>query len=415
MRVLITMFPWPSHYLSIVPFGWACRMADHDVRVASMTTMTDTILESGLPAMPIGPEDGPASVFRNSGVDPGKPKEKPKGERDDLGPWPRDWVVHADRLTEAQRAAVARIGLFGSMIAESQVDDLVALIRDWQPDVILHDGTQFAAPVSASLTGVPTVRYLVGNPGMLRVDTCYGTEPLPEYVQLFEKFGAKLKTEPDAWIDVCPPSVQYPYPAGATVLPMRYVPYNGRGVIPGWLSEKPSRPRVCVTWGVTEAELRGTTMVDACRQLLDAVAGLDVEPVIALSATLKDLLGELPDGVRAAVGLPLHALLPTCDAIVHHAGPGTTMTSAACGVPQLMITKPPHYALPGARLAATGAGRHLLFEDIPAGAGGVTVIRDEVAALLDKPSYREDAARLRQEIADQPSPAEVVSRLQSLI
>jgi UDP:flavonoid glycosyltransferase YjiC (YdhE family) len=410
------MFPWPSHYLPIVPLGWACQLAGHEVRVASMAEMTGAILESGLPGVRVGPPGGAAETFQRAGLAaPRTPPPPPKpGQRADLGPWPADWPVHADRLTADQRAAVAKIGQFGSVIAESQVDDLVRLVRRWRPDVILHDGTQFAAPVVSAITGVPTVRYLVGNPGMLRVDTAYGTEPVPEYVRLFETFGVEPRTEPDAWLDVCPPSVQYPYPGDARVLRMRYVPYNGPGAVPDWLHRPASRPRVAVTWGVTEAELRGTQMVDACRLLLDAVTGLDVEPVVAISPTLRDLLGELPAGVRVGVSLPLHALLPTCAAVIHHAGPGTTMTSSACGVPQLMITKPPHYALPGARVAATGAGRHLLMEDLPAGEEGVAMIRREVAELLADPSYRENAERLRDEIAAQPSPTDVVAELAHL-
>ncbi|MEV4921993.1 nucleotide disphospho-sugar-binding domain-containing protein [Streptomyces roseoverticillatus] len=406
-----------------MPLGWACQMAGHEVRVAAMPTMTPAILESGLAAAPVGPAGGPAEAFEKAGIDP-RPQARKKtgddagaggGQQDTLGPWPQDWPARPELLTDAQRQAVSRIGLFASVIAESQIDDLVALIRDWKPDLIVHDGTQFAAPVAAALTGVPTARYLLGTPGMLRVDTAYSAEPVPEYVRLFEKYGLEPRTEPTVWIDPCPQSIQYPYPAGAEVLPMRFVPYNGAAVLPDWLREPPGRPRVCVTWGFTEAELTGSGMLTVFRQTLDALQGLDVEPVIVVNPKLRELLGELPDTVRTAMSVPLNLVLPTCAAAVHHGGAGTTMTASALGVPQLAITTPPHYALPGFRMARTGAGRHLHAEEIPAGGAGIELIRSEVAALLTAPEHRAAAGRLRDEAAARLSPAEVVSALERLV
>jgi hypothetical protein len=349
----------------------------------------------------VGPH--PDEAFRRSGVKFTPPKEN-KPEK-----WPADWTAHPERLSDTQRSYFKKIGLFASVIAESQLDDLIAFGRAWKPDLIIHDGTQFAGPVAASALGVPNARYLLGYPGQLRVDTCYGPEPVPEYVELFKKFGAEQRIEPTAWIDPCPPSVQYAQ--ADNVLPMRYVPYNGPGVIPDWLREPPSRPRVCVSWGHTTAEWEGKSVRDLVQEAINAVDGLDVELVLALSPTLRDLLGELPKGTRTVVRLPIHTLLPTCAAVVHHCGPGTAMTAAASGVPQLMITNHPHNGAIAARIAATGAGRHVLADDVT----GVAHIRDEVATLLEKPSYREDAGRLAQEIAAAPSPLDVVARLERLV
>jgi UDP:flavonoid glycosyltransferase YjiC (YdhE family) len=413
MRVLFTMFPWPSHYLPIVPLGWACQLAGHEVLVASMSTLTKTIVESGLPAAVIGPDGGTDEVLRRAGMSgPAKDSAKDKSEQ---VRWPDGWIENTGLLGEQHQQFFGKVGTWASLIGEAQVPDLVRLIESWRPDLIIHDGTQFAGPVAAAITGVPAVRYLQGNPGLLRVDTAYGTDAVPAYADLFRKFGVEPKTEPVAWVDPCPPSVQFTPPPGANYFWMRYLAYNGAAELPEWVHEKPSRRRVCVTWGVTEAEMNGSKMLDTFRQMLDAVTGLDVETVIAVSPKLRDLLGDLPANVRVAVSVPLHALLPSCSAIVHHGGPGTTMTAAVCGVPQLLITKPPHFALTGERLADTESARHVLLSDVPAGADGVTAIRDHVTALLDDPVHQKAAAELRAEIAAQPSPVEVVRQLESLV
>ncbi|MER7917823.1 MULTISPECIES: nucleotide disphospho-sugar-binding domain-containing protein [unclassified Streptomyces] len=409
MRVLITPFPWVPHYYPIVPFAWACAMAGHEVRVAAMPSLTDVVLRTGLPAVPVGPD--PAEAFRRAGVNFTPPKgtrhAEPRREA-----WPEDWPAHPERLSERQRDYFRKIGLFASLMADAQLDDLVALGRDWRADVVVHDGTQFAGPVAAEALGLPNVRYLLGYPGQLRVDTSYGTDLVPEFPPLFERFGVAPRPEPTAWLDPSPPSVQYPWAPDARVLNMRYVPYNGPGELPTWLNEPPARPRVCMTWGHTTAEWEGPALVGFIRRTIEAILALDVELVLVLSETLRDLLGEQPPGVRTAVGVPMNAVLPSCAAVVHHAGPGTTMAAAALGVPQLMITNHPHNAAMAARVAAAGAGRHLLIEEVPE---GTEETRAEVSGLLEKPSFREGAERLRAEIAAQPSPLDVVTRVEELV
>jgi UDP:flavonoid glycosyltransferase YjiC (YdhE family) len=205
--------------------------------------------------------------------------------------------------------------------------------------------------------------------------------------------------------------MQYESARGANVLPMRYVPYNGPDAVPDWLVAAPDRPRVCLSWGHTTPDWEGKAILDFIRRTIDAVLELDAELVLALSPTMRDLLGELPGEVRSAVSAPIHALLATSSAVIHHAGPGTTMTAAAGGVPQLAITNHPHNGAIAARMAATGAGSHLLLHEAAADIGAV---KDAVAMLLGKPSHQEAAGRLRQEIADQPSPLTVAEQLAHL-
>jgi UDP:flavonoid glycosyltransferase YjiC (YdhE family) len=396
MRVLITMFPSPPHYYPIVPLARAGVRAGHEVRVVSMPNMAGVVTRSGLPAVPVGPD--PAEVSRRADITAAPP-------RGGTPLWPEDWPGYPERLSAAQRATFRPIARCASALARAHLADLIAYGRDWGADLIVHDSAQFAGPVAASALGIPNARYLLGHPGRMRVDTCYGTEPVPEYLALFEEFGAPVRIEPTAWLDPCPPTLQYPHPAGTTVLPVRYVPYNGTDPLTVPATE---RPRVCLTWGHTAPDRDGTAILDLIRRTAAALGELDVEPVLALRPSMADRLGGLPDGVRVEVAAPLHALLPTCSAVIHHAGPGSTMTAAACGVPQLTITNQPHNAALADRVAAAGAGIHTPLAEAVASVDG---IRDDVAALLGKPSYGEAAQALREEIAAQPAPSEVVRRL----
>ncbi|SDW71111.1 glycosyltransferase [Amycolatopsis xylanica] len=412
MRILITTFAWPSHYLPIVPLGWAARLAGHEVLVAASPTITDLVLESGLAMAPIGGD--PAEALRRAGLSLEQSDEERAARRFDRASWREDWVAAPERITEEQRAYFRTIGGWATAFAAAQADELIALARGWRADVLVHDGTQFAAPVAAAVLGLPTARFLAGHSGMLRIDTAYTGEPVPAYRRLFERYGLAPEIEPTVWLDPCPPGLQYPYPAGTPILPMRYVPYNGRGVIPAWTHEPPRRPRVCLTWGHTGSSETGSVAVDDCRRTVEAIAALDFEVVVAVGQDLLDRLGELPAGVRAAVGVPLHALLRDCRAIVHHGGPGTTMTAVAAGVPQLVITDQPHNVAAGASLAKAGAGRWLLPSDAPTGQDGAAVLAAEIAVLAGDPGYRAAAERLRRENLAQPSLSQVIDHLEKL-
>ncbi|SDW71068.1 glycosyltransferase [Amycolatopsis xylanica] len=413
MRILITTFAWKPHFLPIVPLAWAARLAGHEVRVAASPTLTAAIGESGLPAVPIGGD--PRDAFAKTAVKFEPPNAARKAEPAAPEPWPLDWPGRPECLTDEQRAHFRRTSQWSSIMAEDQLEDLLAFAKSWRPDVVLHDSTQFAGPVVASALGRPNVRYLMGHNGYQRVDTAYTREPTEDYLRLFDLVGAEPRIEPATWLDPCPPRLQFPYPHGenAKIERIAYVPYNGPGVVPEWVDTEPSRPRVCLTWGLTDTELSGSAMLDEYRQTIESIRGLDVEVVLAVSPALRDLLGELPAGVRAAVGVPLHAVLAHCGAIVHHGGAGTTMTAAALGVPQLITTNFPNNIALAARLEDAGAARYRHADEVPAGAEGADLTKAEVGELLE-PRYAKAAALLAQHVAEQPSPAEVVSRLEEL-
>lgn len=405
MRILFTTFPWTSHHFPMVPLEWACRTAGHEVRVASSPALMDAVTRSGLPAVSVGKDVDLAAITRRKDLAPWHQQER----------WPLDWPVHTDRLTEEQRALIENLAAMQFTMAGAMVDDLVAFARDWRPDLVVHDAVSFAGPVAAAACGVPAVSHLWGSPGLQRIERRgHGDEPLPGYVELHERCGAPVRTHPAAWVDPCPPSMRYP--DDAVRLPLRYVPYNGPGELPQWLEEPPAeRERICVTWGATTAKLMGEAMLELFRQAVQAAAARGAEVLVAVTAAMDGMLGELPENARTVVDVPLHLLLPTCSAVVHHGGAGTTLTAASLGLPQLTVTRRPEPTLTGSRQAATGAGRHLRSGDVTFGPEGVRLLSAELAALLDDPAPRAAADRLRAEIQSLPTPADVADRLPELV
>ncbi len=396
MRFLLTTFAWSSHYYPMVPLGWALRAAGHEVRVASTPALVDAIITTGLAAVAVG-ED----------VDiEGRAKAGTLGEMHNHDRWPTD----PGTWNDMQQHLVRQIAHTMIEVADAMTDDLVTFARNWRPDLIVHESITFAGPVAAEVLGIPTVAHTVGMstaPGMV---VRKGAPALsPAYVHLYERFGVAPRAAPSAWVDPCPPSMRVPGETSAPRLSVRYVPYNAPGALPAWLVEPPTRPRVCVTWGDTTVRMIGDGVTGLLSQVIEAVAGLGVEVVLTVSSATRAALGTVPDGVRVAESLPLHLLLPSCRAIVHQGGVGTALTSAIYGVPQLAVTQFAAQMTTGDVFAASGAGRHLLHTETT-----VERIRSHVVELLDDQECRTAAEILRQEIAAQPTPAELVPKLVEL-
>ncbi|PDP87091.1 hypothetical protein CQJ94_13090, partial [Glycomyces fuscus] len=189
-------------------------------------------------------------------------------------------------------------------------------------------------------------------------------------------------------------------------LPVRYVPYNGRAVVPGWLRTPPARPRVCVTLGTTlMSQDRGG---DVFRELLEGLADLDVEVVATLPASEQDRLGTVPGNARLVEYVPLHALAPTCAAMVDHGGWGTVLTGLDAGVPQVIVPSWFDDPMLADMLAAQDAAVTVPHRSMTAGNVSAAVSR-----LLEDPALARGTARVREAMRAMPSPSGLADALVS--
>ena len=152
MRVLMTSWAWPSHYLPMVPLGWALRAAGHEVRVASQPALAPVITDSGQVAVATGADLDHAEVHRRvmGGLRlDGVPQAPAPGAT------MRQWTP--DRRDRVRRV----FSVFGAY-AEAMLDDLYGFAQQWRPDLIVFDPTTFAAPAVAAALGIPCVRHIHG-------------------------------------------------------------------------------------------------------------------------------------------------------------------------------------------------------------------------------------------------------------
>lgn len=388
MRVVFAVWAWGSHYYPMVPLAWALRAAGHEVVVASQPALVPAIERSGHLAVPCGHD-----------VDLGARFQREISSR--LGRPGPQWKA----MTAADRDDIERqaFGLFTD-VAEAMLDDLVGFGRSWGADLFVYDPLTYAAPLAAAVLDVPAVRFLFGPVPSPPPWEQEALRPLMERAGL-----SSLNTRGDLTVDSCPPSMQTPEESGHTTV--RYVPFNGSGMEPAWARRRSGRPRVLVSWGTSTVRLMGEQAF-GLPAVVDAVSRLDTEIVVAVAPGERALLPSLPPGARVAEAVPFHLLMPACDAVLHQGGAGTMLTAAGYGVPQVLFPLITDQVVNARSLAASGAGTFLIrrgedderFRDL---------IGSTLRAVLDDPAYREAAGRLRDEIAGQPSPAEVAARLEA--
>ncbi len=405
MKVLFVPWGMATHYFHLVPLAWALRAAGHEVRVAGQPAIAGAVQGSGVINWLIGGSDDTTAKTAELA-------KQVQTAHQNFDRRESDVMKAAEQLPTARASAQqARQAIFAGE-AVALADDLVRVATEWRPDLIVADPVALAAPLAARAVGAPLVHHVWGPsiPHQIKLPGCgCPTDQWNDDLRaLYERFGVEPRTEyAVGTVDTCPADLQVP--GVPDRIPMRYVPYNGPGSVPAWLSQSAERPRVCVTWGTTTTAVGGPEHF-AVPRILAGLAGHDVEVVLAIRAADRELLGEAPEGVRVVEGLPLHLLLPTCDAIIHQGGYGSLLTASCLGLPQVIVPTMPHLALSARQVTNAGAG-----VTVSVDSALEEQIKSAASIVLGDAAVRASARRLQEENLAAPTPAETVGTLEKLV
>jgi glycosyltransferase (activator-dependent family) len=423
MRILFLTCASKTHLYALVPLAWALQTAGHQVRVASQPDPTgltaEDIARTGLPAVSLGDEIDVTAMVTDMEDEISEAEAATSGSYDH-----QRKSVQSDYATEDPRGELDLLARyhFASFSPDSLITDAVRYARSWKPDLVIWDGMTmtFSGPVAARACGAASARFVFGADALVQVRTAAleqnpGTDPMRECLEpILGRYGMDFTEDMvmGQWsINGMPPWTWQP--PGMDYLMMRPVPFNGPSVIPEWLHEEPERKRVCITTGLSFREVDpGPSAGD----LLQAVADLDAEVVITLRKEQTADLPSLPGNVRAVEFVPLNALLPSCSAIVHHGGYGTFVSATTHAVPQLIVPGKfgnDKYWGPVAMangLEEQGAGAYV------SDPGELTadVLHDHLVKVLKDPAFGRNAARLRDEAAEIPTPNDVLPAIEEL-
>jgi glycosyltransferase len=381
MRVLMMTTPVPTQFAPLVPLAWALRAAGHDVLVVAQPNMIPMVRSAGLVAASAGEPHDPVTDVRRMLKDGKRPRETfPRLMPEQMGIYGKVWTKHAHVV----------------------LPEYLAVTRSFRPQLIIAEQMEYTALLVGALEDVPVLHHRWGVDPISDVALRFARTELADLAGDLGLDGLPLPAEK---LDPAPPSLQVPSAEPGT--PIRYVPFNGTGVLPSWHRPETGVRRVVVSLGTATLALNGVPHVQTVLRASATVP--DVEVIATCDEEYWDALGPMPPQVRLVTPTPLHLFFDTCDAVVHHGGAGTSLTSTSFGLPQLVLPQWADQFDIGERLQTTGAGISL---DDVASQDDPATLADSLEKLLSKPEHRKAAEELSQEMAGMPSPAAVAADLE---
>lgn len=381
-RILFTCRPLSGHFDPLLPLAEAARTAGHTVAFASGEPVVSRARDAEFLAFLAGP----AENFRAE--------------------WAPRFPHFRTLVGDAQREFFFT-EIFANLELVPRAVDLESIMSTWRPSLVVHEIAELAAPLVSTSLGIPYVDVGYGAlvPRALLMAAGRATAPHWQARQLEPDPLAGLLR--NLYIDPCPPALQNPEIADvAAVQQLQPIVVREHvGERPSWLRELPHDQTVYFTLGTI-----WNTDIDLFRLVLEALRHR-VNLIVTIGRQNQpEMFGPQPAGVIIRSYIPQDELLPWCDAAVVHGGSGTMLGALAHGVPMLVLPQGADQWNNAERVAAAGAGRPLLPDEVTRDAIG-----DGLTAILTEPSYRQAATKVQDEIRAMPSVSEAITRFEELI
>ncbi|MEO6458279.1 MAG: hypothetical protein ABIO92_08415, partial [Chloroflexia bacterium] len=138
MRVLFTSQPGSGHWHPLVPLAQALGAAGHEVAFASMPGFRPSVEAKGFrPSIE-------AKGFRcfHAGIEDSEEEIRQRKEQLAL-------------LSRSEQADYMQTNVFAGVRAEHSLPELIDIIREWRPGVVVRENTEYAGCIAAEHAGTP--------------------------------------------------------------------------------------------------------------------------------------------------------------------------------------------------------------------------------------------------------------------
>jgi len=170
-----------------------------------------------------------------------------------------------------------------------------------------------------------------------------------------------------------------------------------------WDLLDPARRKVLITVGTLATGLARDFYQRAAAAV--AALGVTVQTVIVGPC---ELLPDPPDNVLVVSSVPMLKLLPRLDAVISHSGMNTVSEALAHGVPLVLAPIRHDQPVVAAQVVRAGAGIRVSFSRARPGQ-----LREALVRILDDPSYRRAAMRIRHSFSSAGGVAAAAARLEA--
>lgn len=381
------------------------------------------ILFSSVPAyghlIPLNPlmraavaERHPVAVLTSGGMAQAIKEELPSAvEHLAVGPTVAEFVEETARRTGLDTIAPSPLAvgeMFGRTRLEQAIDDALAVVQAWQPDLIFADAYDTVGPMTAAALQVPW--YQVGlGPAMPNA-----------FHHEIEKAAASTyiahnltPTLPVSYLDPCPPALQNPEWIGKvphqSLRPQAHERSTHTESLPSFAD--PGKPQILITFGTIFSD------PDLLATVVEAVARHDANVLVTLGFSIrqssqvdtvdKSNRDRLADTSHAAQVqylpfTPISQLLDGTHIVVAAGGSGTVLAALSCAVPMVLLPQGADQTYIAARAEAAGVA--IIVRD----AAGIA---DAIATLLTDPRYRAAASEIAATIATMPNAQDVLAAI----
>jgi UDP:flavonoid glycosyltransferase YjiC (YdhE family) len=379
MRILVTTSPPLGHVLPVVPLARSLVQAGHEVRWATGADAVAVVEQAGIPCDPCGK----SSAVRRA--------------------------EYFERFPEARTLAPEDLPahmfprLFGTVSAPAMLDDLLPLVDQWPPDLVVHDVSELAAPIVATRQDVPHIAHAFGS--------TVPADRLASAAEFVAPLWRRLGLEPPpyggvfdhVYLDIYPPSLQFGDDTHVrNARPMRPVVYAPAFADTSSWEPDVVHPRIYVTFGTVFNE-PGAVF----RNAVTAAAEIGAQVLVTVGHNGDvHAFDPLPRTVTVLPFVPQSEVLDWCDVVVSHAGSGTFLGAINSGVPQLCLPQAADQFRNASACERTGVGISIAPADASADA-----IHGALRLLLSGHAFHDATALIATEIAAMPHPDEVAAEL----
>lgn len=385
MLVLITTQPADGHLNPMLGLSAALREADHEVLFATSASFAPRIETRGERVVAVG----------RDWLESGGPPELPDPDVDPTG----------------VKDMFERSFLRG--VASEMADDLVHLIGEVEPDVLVRESVEFAGSAAAQRCGVPYATFDFSFPiDLATMLTNFDLEDGTPLDLLRDHLGLPPTADRDWFLgDLLITTLPDDYRGDTPVrdhqvlIRPHVVELVDDAPVPDWVEQL--HGAVYVTLGTIFPR-----HFPAVLNVAAAGAAMAGRPTVVTygAAADRDAL-DLPDAANVHVCeyVPQGPVLDRCAVAVTHGGTGTTLGALARGVPVVVIPMGADQYAHADAVTRLGAGLVLNHRELTP-----TTIRDAVAAVTSDPAYRSAANRVARDLASMPGPERAVEELERL-
>ena len=311
-------------------------------------------------------------------------------------------------VAAAEASVLGNRELFGRLATATMLAGMEDAWRDWDPDLVLRDPTEYASAVLAARTRTPIAQVAISLAEAEAGSIAAAAPALEEHLQ---GLVSELRAQP--YLTRFPASID-PSPFADTV---RYhEPRETPVSLPDWWRGSDA-PLIYMTFGTVLGYM--SIAAETYRMALEAVKRTNARVLLTVGRRFDaSTLGPVPPNVHVEPWIGQARVLNHADLVVCHGGSGTTLAALAAGVPLVMVPLFADQFENSRRIAETRAGR-LVQTQIRTGgtrsinAAAALEITRSIEDVLGDVTYRDRARTIAAEMTATPTAEEVLTRLPS--